>query len=63
MSNEFTEKWTQKTFTNPEGLQLIIKNDDDDADVICILIGNEEWWFPKKFAGAITEAIHTVASN
>ena len=63
MTDRFTEQWTQKSFTNPDGDKMRVKHDEDDFEIMMICIGDEEFWFDKKNANNIAEALRQIADS
>lgn len=61
--DRFTEQWTQKTFTNADGDKMRINSDLDDSEAISIYINGEEFWFYKKNAVNIAEALKQIADS
>jgi len=57
----FKEQWTQKTFTNADGNKMRVEHDKDDFDAMSICIGDEVFWFDKKYATDIAEALVGIA--
>lgn len=63
MSKEFTEKWTEKTFENTDGIQLSVRHDKGDPKAMLIIIGDEEFWFKKEHGEDISRAIIAISQN
>ena len=60
---DFTEEWTEKTFTNQDGQILRVRAVELAERMIEIEINGETFWFSRDKAGDICKAISSLSSN
>lgn len=60
---EFTSKPTQITFTNQDGENFIIREGDDDVDILEFRIRGESFWMSKKDAKDVARTITNMSDD
>ena len=60
---EFTSKPTQITFTNEDGESFIVREGDDDADILEFRIREDSFWMSKIDAKDVARTILNMANE